>query len=261
MDGAPVDDAIAVPVQHQRRHVQRRQHVAHVDVEEHLDHRFDAVGAHRRAAVAAEPFACGRILVERRRPHVDVATGVHDRHDQLFGGFGEAFGRRSPRVAGCLGRAGHAAVQHERLRAFRIRRREQDRHRHALRDAHEHGALGADRVHHRAHVVHPFLERDRSDVAIGETEAALVEADQTAERRQPAEEAGDRRVLPLDVEMAREPLHQHQVEVALAEHLVRDVHVPALRVQNGGGVAVTDAKDTDGVLEGLGGLGRASVSR
>ena len=48
-------------------------------------------------------------------------------------------------------------------------------------NAHENRAIGADRIHHRAHVVHTFFEWGRRDVAIGEPEAALVEADQTAE--------------------------------------------------------------------------------
>ena len=62
--GAPVHDAVAVPVQHERRHVQRRQHVTHVDLEKHLDHRRDAVWAHRSTAVAAKPLHRGRILTE-----------------------------------------------------------------------------------------------------------------------------------------------------------------------------------------------------
>ena len=85
-------------------------------------------------------------------------------------------------------------------------------------------------IHDGTHVVHALLERNGCDVAVGEPEPALVEADQPAERCQPAEEPRDGRVFPLDVEVAREPLNEHQVEVSLADDLVRNVHVSALCV-------------------------------
>ena len=47
--GAPVDDPVPAPMEHERRHVKRGQHVAHVDVQEHLEDLLD----HRRAGGGA----------------------------------------------------------------------------------------------------------------------------------------------------------------------------------------------------------------
>ena len=218
-----------MPVQDQRRHVQRRQHVAHVDVEEHLDDCFDAVRTHRGAPVAAEPLTRGRVLVRATAPTTSMSppeytTGMISSSeastkpsaDGPHGYPGASVARAMPPYStSACARSGYVAAN-------------SDRHRHAFGDAHEHRAFGTDCVHHRSDVVHPFFERHRRDVAVGEAEAALVETDEPAERSQAAEEARDRRVLPLDVEVTREALDQHEIEVTLADHLVRDVHPAAL---------------------------------
>ena len=46
--------------------------------------------------------------------------------------------------------------------------------------------------------------------------------------RQPAEEPRDRRVLPLEVEVTGEALHEHDVEVTFAAHLVRNDRICAV---------------------------------
>src|SRR6266516_3281572 len=70
------------------------------------------------------------------------------------------------------------SVEHERTYALRIRRREQDRERSALRIA-EQGPTGtAGGIHHGTHIVHPGLEVRQPDSAIRETGATLVEANQ-----------------------------------------------------------------------------------
>ena len=61
-DGAPVDDAIAVAVQHQCRHVHRRQDVPNVDLEEHLDHRS------RCRPDSSRPGDSGRATLARPDP-------------------------------------------------------------------------------------------------------------------------------------------------------------------------------------------------
>lgn len=80
-----------------------------------------------------------------------------------------------------------------------------------------------------------FGGRDSSPItsaadAVGRAGAALVEADQPCERPDALEEGcapGNRR---LDLEMGDESGHEHDVEWAIAAHLVRDVHIAAFRV-------------------------------
>ncbi len=167
----------------------------------------DAVGAHRRAPVAAEPFLCGSILVERRRPRVDVATRVDDRHDAALRWLRRSLrptvptGTRVPPSRGPSRRTGRAPA--------------------CVRDTSPRTAIDIGAPSEmpmstaRSEPTASITARTssiRSSSGTGATlrserpEAALVEADETAERRQPAEEAGDRRVLPLDVEMTRETL-------------------------------------------------------
>ena len=116
------------------------------------------------------------------------------------------------------------------MRALRIGGGEQDAHRPALREPEQRGALGAGGVHHGADVVHALLERRRSGDRVGEPGAALVEQDQPRERGELVEEPGDARVGPLQVQVRDEARHEHEVERPVADDLISDVDVAALRV-------------------------------
>ena len=100
----------------------------------------------------------------------------------------------------------------------------------ALGEAQQRGPLGADRVHHRTDVVHSFVEGRRSGDGIRKSRAALVEHDQPRAARQPTEKARDRRLGPLEVEVREPSPHIHEVEWTLAQDLVGDVRIAALRV-------------------------------
>ena len=65
---------------------------------------------------------------------------------------------------------------------------------------------------------------------VGHARAALVEHDQPRERRQPAQEMGQPRLLPGHLHMRDEARHQDQVDRAVADHLVGDADRTALRV-------------------------------
>jgi hypothetical protein len=111
-----------------------------------------------------------------------------------------------------------------------MRRGEENRHRTALRVADERRRLAADRVHDRADVIHPRLEVRQPDRAIGQSGAALVEADQAGERAEPVQHVRRGRVRPVVVEVRHEAGNEDEVERPVAGHLVGDVHVAALRV-------------------------------
>jgi hypothetical protein len=93
----------------------------------------------------------------------------------------------------------------------------------------ERGALNADGIHHRAHVVHALLERRNAADPVGRARAALVEADHPHSLGQLAE-VGARSVI---VELHRREVHparEHEVERPRAEDAIGDVDVAAPRV-------------------------------
>src|SRR5439155_12715053 len=104
------------------------------------------------------------------------------------------------------------------------------RHRTALRNPEERGAVDSDRVHDGPHVVHALLERVDSAETVREPRAALVEADEPRERAQPLEEVGRPRVLPLVFEMGHKAGDEDEVKRPRARDLVGDVEIAALRV-------------------------------
>ena len=116
------------------------------------------------------------------------------------------------------------------MRALGIGGGEQDAHRPALRESEQRGALRAGGVHHRADVVHAILQRRRRGDRVGKPRAALVEQDQPRERGELVEEARDPRVRPLQVQVRDEARHEHEVERTVADDLVGDVDLTALRV-------------------------------
>src|SRR2546422_9128229 len=92
------------------------------------------------------------------------------------------------------------------------------------------GFARPDCVHDRPHIVHPHLERRHVGDAVRQASAALVEEDQPGERRQPLEEANDRRLLPEHFDVGHPPGHEYQIPRPLAHDLVGDVDLAALRI-------------------------------
>jgi hypothetical protein len=139
----------------------------------------------------------------------------------------------APRVVLVPATAREGAVERERGGALGVGRGEQHPERPALGDAEQRRALRAGGVHHRADVVHALLERRHRRDAIGHSGPATIEQHHARERRQTAQERGERRHLPrlLDV---RHPAGDHDHVGTLAEHLVGDVHVAAARVARRG---------------------------
>ena len=120
--------------------------------------------------------------------------------------------------------------QHERVDALGIRGGEHEHHLRRVAVPDQSGALGARRVHDRAHVLHPLLGRDLVADAIREADAAHVEPENAREARQRREEVLDERLLPQHLEVARPVEHEDDVARAVADHLVRDVQASAARI-------------------------------
>ena len=86
-----------------------------------------------------------------------------------------------------------------------------------------------DGVHHRAHVVHPLLERPDAH-SIRETHPALVEQEETRERAEPLAEAPVVGVLPEHFQVRDRAGNEDEIRRPVAHDLVGDVHIVRFRV-------------------------------
>ena len=102
-----------------------------------------------------------------------------------------------------------------------------------VRESDEQRPLASHGVQHRAEVVDPLLDRRQAVPAhaVGETRAAVVEADHPAEPAEPLGEGHHDGQPVVLLELGDERPDQHEVDAAArAEHLVGDVDVAVLRV-------------------------------
>jgi hypothetical protein len=113
-----------------------------------------------------------------------------------------------------------------------MHRREEDAHASSFGVTEERRAFRSDRVQHCSHVVYPFLERRELLVrhAVGEAGAAFVEEDEPREGGEPLEEVRHGRVVPHELDVRDPTGHVDEVARSLADDLVGNVHVAALRV-------------------------------
>ena len=118
----------------------------------------------------------------------------------------------SPRVVGCPPPANDGSVENEGSRAFGVCRREQGGDRRAVPRTDQCSSFRARGVHDRSHIIHPFLERGRTEHGIRDTGASLVEEED-------ARNGGERSVvvppaleLPAVVDVREETRNDHEVE-------------------------------------------------
>ena len=217
----------------QRRRLDRRERAPHIDVHVHAAQRQQGARAHRQTC-CARPFAhhrIGRRLAEAAREGALEIRAALKLGEPALGPELVLLARRRPREVGSADETRFALEQHDREDPLRVRCCEEDRQRRTVDVAEERGALDADGVHHRAHVVHALLERGHAADAIGCARASLVEADDAHAPRQLVEPGADRLVVELDrrkVETARED----EIERPHAEDAVGDVNVAALCVSS-----------------------------
>jgi hypothetical protein len=161
---------------------------------------------------------------------VTFAPGLAPPLRQSFHAGFEALARRlAPRPVLRLFLLDLCPDEQQSLRAFGIRRREENRQWAPLGHADQSGALGADRVHDGTNVVHPLLERADRNV-VGEAHSALVEHDQPRERGEAVVEAPDAGLFAKHLQVREGAVDEDDVERALANGVVGDVDVTASRV-------------------------------
>jgi hypothetical protein len=213
------DARVVRAVQQQRRHPDRAEHVADVEVAVELHRASRLARSERHPLEPPEPLAQAGVVGvgggEARREGALAPVRDHLAHRcvALLGapGGGVVVGARAAREGG---------VERERAHALGGRGREQHRHRAALHDRDQVGARGAGGVHHRAHVVDLLLERGRAVGAVRHPRAAAVVEDHPAEPAQALEEARDRRVLPQGLDGGERLRHEDDVALALADRLI-----------------------------------------
>ncbi len=224
-------ERIAGPVEHERRNADARQHVADVERVEHPTHSDDRARTGAQALIPRPPLA-ERLVADLARSddiekHTASPTGAH--HVQ---GLVLHSGCAAPFIVRGLRKAREAVHEHEARSSLWIRRGEQHGERASAAHADEHGPLRADLVHHDADVVEPLLERGhlvRWD-GIRNARSALIKRDQSPERAEARKEFRKRRSVPLRLDRVPELRDEHEIRLAFAGDLVRDVDVPAFGV-------------------------------
>ena len=200
---ADVDEPVAGAMQDQRRHLDRRQHRAHVDLP-FLRMSLAAVPglAASRSSLANQRRRRGLSAELRRRPQ--GCASRRPTPGPVHGGAPRApraatpSRSRAPRTSAASPRRGSSAPG-----PLGMGGGEHGRHRAAL-ELREHGRpLGPGGVHHGHDVVHLLLERGRREHWVRQSRPAAVEHDQPRERGHPVEVARDDRAPPSSARPGR----------------------------------------------------------
>ena len=228
----PAPTVSSRPVQDERRHPDRREDVADVDLHRHVEPRPRGGGRAGEAAGLGVPAAeragrrpgsapCGRRRTSRRRP-----SGSRRRR-----GCAAAPRRRCPTGS----RAPSARRAYEAPRMSPLVRSGNV----AAKSAHigppsappNRNARSDPAASRTARMSSSISSNDPSSrIAVGEPGAAPVEDDQARERREPLEQVGVRRPRPVLLEVRHVAGHPEQVDRPVADDLVGDPELAAARV-------------------------------
>ncbi len=185
-------DAVAVDVQHERRHAHRRQDVAYVDLQDGIDQRPGHARACRRPQrTCPHPRFCGSVMVmlgAKISMKLVAVAPVLDHLVHLM----RACRMRDHLRRKDLGRSERQdrerAVKNQRGDPLRAHSGQQHRGGAALGDAKEHGPLRARGIQDRLDVGHALLERGQLRDRVRQACARLVVDDQPRERGQAGQE-------------------------------------------------------------------------
>ena len=182
--------------------------------------------ADRRSSRPAHSSSFGSLAA--RWPEADDPRAVAPRK-RLHRGLA-LLARRGPVVIGRPGHLRHRLVQHQRPRSPRMCGGEQRGHRASLEPREHRRLFGPGGIENRDDVVHLLLERRRARHGVRQPRPPAVEHDQSRERREPLEVPRDPRLLPVHLDLRHPARDVHEVDRAVADHLVGDVEVAAASV-------------------------------
>ena len=139
----------------------------------------------------------------------------------------------APGIVGRPGPSGVGRAENERGRPLGERRGEEGADGAALGTAEQRCLFRPDVVQNGTDVIEHLLVRAEREDAIGQPRAAPVEHDEARERRHALEELGVRRQPLVLLEMRHVARGEEQIERTVAQHLVGDIELAALRVPGG----------------------------
>ena len=222
-------DRIRDPVEDERRNPDRSEQWPNVD----------------EAICMSEPDgsrrACGGLIISRASTCI-VTIGVNTGNEDRRHGSPIALEFLDPLinfirwiterivVATDKGRLG--AAEDEAQHALGIRHSKHDRERTTLAPAHHMGARQAGRVHHSARVLHAFVGSRDSRRSIAQSRTALIEANETRERRHPIAPANPRWLLPVKRQVRHPPGNHQNLVPPVADRLVRNADTSVLRIRD-----------------------------
>ncbi len=139
--------------------------------------------------------------------------------------------RPTPRIIWRPQLAGEPTHQYQRRCPFRIRRCEQDAHRHPNTRADDRRTRGTCRVHYRPNVIHPCLQTRHATNTIRHPYAALIKNDHSGELRKPLHRPPlIGRHLAHQLDMRDKPRVIHNVNRPLTHNPKRDRNIPTARI-------------------------------
>jgi len=230
---AHVPHELIAAVHDERRHPDRRQQVAHVEVVRGHRQRPGGARARGEPLEAGHPFLVGRVVGRARRelrPDIRARGHLAPVLRHLLEARLTLLHRRGPFVSRRARRAGERRIQDERADPPGMVRGERDGRRAGDGVGEHDDLLAADGVEHGERVGDLVVETRRARDVVGQPDAAAVEHDEAGEAREALDEATEPRRFPrvLDLE---EPARKHeQVKRALATHLVGDAHLAVVGV-------------------------------
>ena len=212
-------------VEHERRRPHGRQDLADVALHRHPVERDGLRRARAAPLVPDEPFEPLLVLgAERAQPvcTLDEIPAVAPPVSNLTQLVPPLLVGRRPRVIRRPEPACGRVVEDHRARPLGVRGREQKRDPRALLRCPEHGSLGVDRVHHRAEVVHPRLQRRHLANRIGKAAAPLVEEEHATRLGHAFDVLHEERHVPPGQKVGERSADEHDVDRPLPDHLVGD---------------------------------------
>src|SRR6187401_923571 len=108
--------------------------------------------------------------------------------------------------------------------------RVEGRHDAAFRISDQPGTLATRCLHHDLDVVDSLFDRRRVRNRVRQPGSALVEYDHPRELGEAAQEPGESRLGPLEVQVRGPTKGEHEVEWTLTNHLVGDAEVSSPRI-------------------------------
>src|SRR5438874_9108028 len=222
---------VAGPVHDQRRHFDRSQDRANIDLGVH-----GFVGSDGGGTAGGSHVTPGMLdqILRGIRSHAGAGTSNIPLRRPVFlnvlDHLGVLLRIQSPWMIFRGEPSGHPSPSKERSRARGVGGGEYTGHGGALRNAQYHGRIKADRIHYCANVVTTLLECGHASRAIGEAGATFVEANEATDRTKLPKKIRSHGKLPIHIEMRKGAGRPNEVERTATADLIGDVDIAAFRV-------------------------------